>query len=84
MKDYQEEVATWLLGERGVRGLGRKPSPWLPWFPGAWTCVVTVHSPGAGPGGHALQSPEGEGGEQGPMATGPGRERPEQSGTRVD
>lgn len=48
------------------------------------TCVVTVHSPGAGPGRHACQSPEGEGGEQGQMAVGQGRERPEQREARVD
>lgn len=62
LKDYQEEGETWLPGERGVRGPGRKPSAWLPWFPRAGTCMVTVHSPGAGPGGHACKSPEGEGG----------------------
>lgn len=40
--------------------------------------------PRAGPGRHACQSPEGEGGEQGQMAVGRGRERPEQRGVRVD
>lgn len=62
LKDYQEEDEAWLPGERRVRGPGRKPSTWLPWFPGAGTCAVTVHSPGVRPGGHACQSPEGEGG----------------------
>lgn len=84
MKDYQEEVETWLLGERGVQGLGRKPSSWLPWFPRAQTCMVTIHNPGAGPGRHTCQSPEGEAVEQGQMAMGQGRERLEQKGSRVD
>eukprot|EP00069_Balaena_mysticetus_P006931 bmy_18526T0 len=46
-------------------------------FPGpghAWS-QPTAHSPAAGSGGHACQSPEGEGG---------GRERPEQSGARLE
>lgn len=75
LKDDEEDGETWLPGERAVRGSGRKPSAWLPWFPGVRMCEVTVHSPGVGPGGHAGQSPEGEG---------RARERPGQSGARLE
>lgn len=83
MKEYKEEVETRLLGERAVQGLGRKPSTWLAWFPGAWTGMIIVHSPGGGPGGHACQSPESEDWVQGQESLSWGKKRSEQSGARV-
>lgn len=66
----------------GCEALAGKPNTWLPWFPGAG---LRGHSPQPRrrPGGHACQSPEGEGGakEGGSRDKGRGwRERPEKAG----